>query len=96
MLSLPGPDPIGYPVGKLSNTSMKTFLSSTNFKRHPCRDYESIPPRTEIPHNFHVTNLTTSSVMSTGIKIGVLSYAFNIEQAGFFCEYVSSRTDVAV
>ena len=55
----------------ISTLTKSFFLSTPNFKIHPCRDSESVPPRPELPESFRVTNLTASSIMSKGIKIGV-------------------------
>ena len=58
------------------------LLSSPNFKIYPCRDCESMPRGPKIPKHFRATNLTTSSVIFFGIKIGILSYTSNIEWGG--------------
>ena len=48
---------------------------------------ESIPTGPETPESFCAINLTESSVISTGIKIGILLYISNVAQEGKFCAY---------
>ena len=57
-------------------------LSSPNFRIHPSSDPESVPPWPEIPESFCASDSTASSVILTGIKIGVYSYVSNISQEG--------------
>ena len=59
---------------------LSLLLSTTNCISHPYRTSESVPSGPECPKTFHATNLTVSSVMLTGIKIGILSYIFNVSQ----------------
>ena len=69
---------------KVSTLLRNLLLSSPNFKIHPCRSFASIPVGPKLPESFHATNLTTSYVMSTEIKIGVLVYVTKVEQEGVF------------
>ena len=73
---------IGWSVNENFNTITKYFLSSPNFNSYPYIASESVPLRTKIPESLRVNNLTTSYVISMGIKISVFSYTSNIEQQG--------------
>ena len=65
-------------------------LSSTNFRRHPCSASKSVPPVSGLLEIFRATDSTASSVMLTGMKIGVSSYVFNVAQEGFVCDWMFS------
>ena len=41
-----------------------------------------MPPVPKLPKSFRAKDLTASSIIFTGIKIGVLSYTSNVEQWG--------------
>ena len=72
-------------------------LSSQNFRSHPCSASDSMPPGPELPQIFSATGSTASSVILTGIKIGVSLYIFNKAQEGIvFLVCFPSKTDVAV
>ena len=81
-IGCPGRYHIGYLVDKSFNISTKFLLSSPNFKIHPCRASESVPPGPELPKSFRANDST--SVMFTGIKIVFSSYASNVEPVGIF------------
>ena len=54
------------------STLIRSFLLwHPNFSIHPCKASRSVSPGLALPKSFCVTNLTTSSVISTGIKTGV-------------------------
>ena len=55
---------------KVSTLVCSLFLSSPNFKIHPCKASESVPPGTDLPEFFCATDLTVSSVMSL-IKVNI-------------------------
>ena len=65
---------LGPKVSVQSYSKVKRVLSSPNFSSHPCSASESVPPGPELPESLRATDSTASSVMSTGIKIGVSSY----------------------
>ena len=72
-------------------------LSSPSFRSHPCSAPESVLPETELPKHFCATDYTASSVMSTGIKIGVSSYVSSIAQEGIVSlGCFTSKNDVTV
>ena len=58
------------------------LISSPKFKICTSRASESLPPGTELPTSFCASDSTASSVMSTGIKIGVFSYVSNVTHEG--------------
>ena len=78
-VGFPGRALIGQPIEKIFNAGANVLLSPLILKPHPCRVSESLPPGPEPPKFFFATILTTSSVMSTGIKIGVFLYTYNVE-----------------
>ena len=78
----PGWVPLASQSTKVLTLLRSLFLSSLNFKSHPCRASKSVPPGPELPKSFCATKLTTSSVISIGIKIGVYLYTSNLEQGG--------------
>ena len=51
---------------------------------HPCKSLEYVSTGTELLDSFCVTSLIASSVIPTGIRIGVSSYVSNVEQENFF------------
>ena len=53
------------------------LLWSPSFISHPCNSSRSISLATALPESFRATELTTSSVISMGIKTGVASYTSN-------------------
>ena len=67
----PGRAPIGYPFEKSFNTRTKSFGVLPGFKSHTCRASEFVSLDPKIPESFRATDLTTSSVFSIGIKLGV-------------------------
>ena len=86
--------PLASQSTKVSTLIHSIFLSSPNFKMHPCRAPEYVPPGPEYPESFGATNLIESSMMSTGIQIGILSYVSNVAQEGtFFCGCFPSKTN---
>ena len=84
---------IGHPVYKSFNTNTIFFPSFTNSKIHPCRAPDSIPLGSEPLKSVCAINFITSSVISTGIKIGFSSYTSSIKLWGSFlcgCFFVST------
>ena len=73
----PGRSLVGYLVEKVSTLVRSLFLSSPDFKIHPCKASESVPPGPELPESFRATDLTAYFMISTGIKIGVSEYVSN-------------------
>ena len=72
-------------------------LFSQNFRGHPCSASESVPHGIDLPVSSRTTDSTASSVILTGIKIGVSSYISNVAQEGIFLlGFFSSKTDVMV
>ena len=69
---------------KISTLVQNFLLSSLNFRIHPYRASGFVPPGPKPPNRFIATNWTTSSVMSTGIKIDILPYTSNLEQGFTF------------
>ena len=84
MIGRPRRPTIGYPFEKVSTLVQIILLSSRNFKIHPCRASESIPPGPKFPESFRTADLTTSSTIFKRIKTVFLSYASNVDQAVFF------------
>ena len=68
------------------------FFNAPQIKKNPCGASKSVPPGPKLPESFRITNLATSYVMSTGIKIGVSSYTSNLER-GFFLVRLFPRQD---
>ena len=74
----PGCVLIGYTINKSFNTSMKYFSVLPEFENQPLQSFQFRNSGPELPKSFHTNKLTTSSVISTGIKIGVFLYVSNI------------------
>ena len=88
---------IVYPVNKNFNTNKKFLMSSTKFKSLLCRDSESVLTGPKLPKTFHAKNSTTSSVISTGINIGLSSYTSRVEQGwGIFFYGSFSASTIAI
>ena len=93
----PGRTPIVSQSTKVSTLVCSIVLSSPNFRSHPCSDSECVLPGPELPESFRATDFTDSSVMSTGMKIGVSSYVSNVSQEGIvLLGYFPSKTDATV
>ena len=60
------------------------LLWSPNFSGHPCKDSESVPLGPALPESFRATDLTTSSIISTGIKKQALPHTLPTQHLGFF------------
>ena len=76
--------PLASHLTKFSTLVHSILLSSPNFRNHPCSASDSVPPGPELTKSFCATDSTASSVVSTGIKIGVYPYVSNVAQGGFF------------
>ena len=76
-------DLIVHTVYEIFNTNMIFLIPSPNFSIHPCKYPESMPPVPAPPGSFCATELTTSYLIPTGIKIGVSSWNLNVEQWDF-------------
>ena len=74
--------PLARKSTKLSTLVLSLVLYLPNFRSNTCSASESVPPGPELPRKFCATDYTASSVMSTGMKIGVSSYVSNIAQEG--------------
>ena len=81
---------------KFSTLVRSILVYSLDFKSHPCRASESVPPGPELPKSFGINDSTTSSLIYTGIKIGVLSYTSNVDKGGGSCKCSPVRTDETV
>ena len=82
---------------KVSRLVLSRVMSSPNLRSHPCSALESVPLGTEIHESFRATDSTASSVMYTGMKIGVSLYVSNVAQEGMFLlGCFASKTDAPV
>ena len=68
----------GQTLHKIFNTNRIFWLWSPSFSSHTCNASKSIPLGPTLPECFCITDSTTSSIISMGIKTGVASYASKV------------------